>query len=218
VATEAQLGRLPIATTHELRLRIGAAFVRVVPAPLAPEVDHAGTITAGLRRTATLPPQALQARPRLDQRRDHREVLGRQEPVAPREPNHLVEEAARHVSLNEALSQAREVGLIEPALLETHVHEPAVQQVVVELLAERSIRTDGVKRVELGIDPLQCRLGVRLDRPQRVIGGDARVRREIRKQVRRRIGRASHASGSCTDDRSMIAKPRRKITQRFASP
>lgn len=142
---KAQLGRLPIAPPHQLRLRIRAALVRLVRAPLALEVHHPGAVPAVLGPLAVLL-QALEARPALDQRRVHREVLGRQQPVSLGQAQHLVEEVASNIGLNQPLAQTREVGLIQPGIIQTHVQEPAEQQVVVQLLAERPIRSHRVQR------------------------------------------------------------------------
>jgi hypothetical protein len=95
----------PMARAHGFG--VGAALVRIVGAPLAPEVDYASAGAARLRRPAGHLSQALQARPRLDRRRVNRKVLCRQELLRLRAPHHLVEEAACHVRLDEARAAGR---------------------------------------------------------------------------------------------------------------
>ena len=60
VRPEAELGGLAIALAHQLRLRVGARFVRGVGSLLAPEVHHARAVTPGARWLTILSLQALQ--------------------------------------------------------------------------------------------------------------------------------------------------------------
>jgi len=52
------------------------------------------------------------------------------------------------VLAHQPLAQASEVGLIQPRILQTHVQEPAEQNVVVEHLAEQPIRAHRIQRNE----------------------------------------------------------------------
>ena len=155
------------------------------------------------------------SRPRLDQSTVDREMLVGEQIQLARFAHHRVEEAPCHLTLEQAFAQAREVRLIESALLQTHVQEPAEQNVVIEHLAEQPIRTHRVQRdqqtrleqpfwrnrrpararvqlIEVAAQRLERRIGIALDRTQRVRSRNTRLRREVTEHRRLRIQITTH--------------------------
>src|SRR5512133_3844410 len=97
-------------------------------------------------RLLALRPEALQARPRLDERAVHREVLVAHEAGAASRLHDLGEELRRHFMFEQSLPVPREGRVVEALLDAIHVEEPAEQQVVVELLAEEPLAAHAVER------------------------------------------------------------------------
>ena len=74
-------------------------------------------------------------------------LVGEQVQLA-RFAHHRVEEAPCHLTLEQAFAQAREVRLIESALLQTHVQEPAEQNVVIELFHQQALTPNRVEQLQ----------------------------------------------------------------------
>jgi len=201
---------LAVTFAHEFRLGIGTGFARGVTALLAPEIDHARAITTRARRLAVFSLEALERRPRLDQRAIDREVLIRQQPLGARLLDDASKERPRDIVLDQARPVYRERRVIKREALQIHVQEPAKQHVVVEHLAEQAlgphrIQRDqetalqqplggnrgsaavGVHRLQHGTHRTEFGIGLCLDRPQRVIRRDAFFDREIAEQAALRI-------------------------------
>jgi hypothetical protein len=124
--------------------------------------------------------EALQTGGRLDQRAVQGEVLVGEQPPRVRPANHLVEELLPDFVLQETLAILGEDGRVEARLDRVHVQEPAEQQVVLQLLAERSLRPRRVECDQQG--RLQQPLG--RDRWTTVLSVHAvEHRREIRERL-----------------------------------
>src|SRR5882762_4141134 len=115
VTTKAQLRFLAFASAGGRGLRISRGGMRVVRARRAAKI-HSPSAIRGWRRSV-LGLIALGARPRLDQRAIHRQMLRRQQVLFPRHFDDRIEEALRQVLLHQPLPQAREVRLIEPDIV-----------------------------------------------------------------------------------------------------
>src|SRR6516165_1894519 len=213
VSAKAQLGFLAGALAGRECLRITGRSMRIVGALRAAEIHSAPTIRRRWRTVFGL--EALLSRPRLDQRAVHGQVLRGEQTFLASELHDRIEEALRQVLVHQSLAQAREVRLVEPRVLQTHVQEPAEQNVVVEHLAEQPVRAHrvqcdqqlplqqplrrnrgpaslGVKRVELTRQLLQHSIGVCLDATQRVIAWYSRLGREVAEHLRLRVDLSTH--------------------------
>src|SRR5271155_360408 len=88
----------------------------------------------GRRRLAILALKTLLARPGFNQRAVHREVIGREQLLRPRLFQYFFEEAIRHFALQQPLAILREHGHIPHRVVHVEPNEPAIKNVVVELL------------------------------------------------------------------------------------
>jgi hypothetical protein len=150
--------------------------------------------------------EALLPRPRLDQCAVDGEVFLRQQLVPLGLPEHRLEEALSDVACHEPLPILRKHGHVPRRGIELEAHEPAEQQVVIQLLHELALAADRVEHLEqerpeqlLGRDRGPAPLGVQrieaareraerpvhelADRAQRMIPGDAGLSREVAEQA-----------------------------------
>jgi hypothetical protein len=144
VARKAKPGLSAVPLAHQLRLRVRGRLVGVVPPALALKITPAIAVTRPLIRALFL--EALQRRPRLNQRRIHREVLIANPTLGLREPHDLSKEQVRHLVLQQPRLVLGERGVVEDRLVGVKVQEPAEQQIILEALAELPLRTDRVER------------------------------------------------------------------------
>jgi hypothetical protein len=90
--------------------------------------------------------EALERRPRLDQRPVHREVVGAHQPRLVSLLDDGPQELARRVVNDQPVAVVREDRRHEARLAHVHVEQPAEEQVVVELLAELPLAAHRVQR------------------------------------------------------------------------
>jgi hypothetical protein len=156
----------------------------------------------GRRRGGVLALEALEAGPRLDQRAVNGEVLVREQVPLPRLGHHPIEKGARHLLAEQALPVLREHRGIPDRVVHLQAHEPAIQQVVVELFHQLPLAPDRVQhlqqqgaqqllgrnrgpadaRVELGEarrEFAQDGVHQRPHRAQRVVGRNAPLHRHV---------------------------------------
>ena len=201
VSAVAELGLFALALAHELGFIVSGRFVRVIGAPLATEVHHPARAISG-RGRPILRLEALEARPRFNERAVDCEMLIGEQIRRARGAYHRIEETPGGVLLDHALAQAREVRLVQPGLLQIHVQKPAEQDVVIEHFAKHPVRAHRVKRdqqtrleqalrrnrrpaaigiqsIELARHRREHRVGLGLDRAQRMLGRHPRFGREV---------------------------------------
>src|SRR5450759_4141286 len=240
VSGKAELGFLAQTFAQELRLRVRGARMGGVRAPLTLEVPIASGIRA--RSAAVLALIRLHRRPCFDQRAVDTKVLVRQQLQAPRFAHHGIEELHSNLFAREALAVLAEGGGIEGGFLQTHIQEPAKQDVVVERLAKEPITPDRIqcdqklrlqqplrrnrRPTNLAIQPieqrtnlLQCRLRIGLDRAQRMPGWNPFLGREVTEQMRLRIYMTTHQciSRSLPKQLHSTHMPKNKLFQQPAS-
>ena len=86
--------------------------------------------------------------PGLQQRAIHQEVLIAQLRLYLWRRHHLVEEAAHDLVIEEALAVFCEGRGVPDRIIRAHAHKPAEQQVVVQLLQQKPLRTNPVERLQ----------------------------------------------------------------------
>ena len=106
--------------------------------------------------------EALHRRPRRNLRAVDREVLVRQQPAKLLVIHQLGEELARHVGLEQPVAVLREHRRHPHRIVDPEPDEPAVEQVVIELLHQLTLRADRVERLQQ-------------QRPQQPFGRDRRT-------------------------------------------
>ena len=99
---EAEPGFLPRTLAHELGFRVGAAFVGLVAAALALEVDP--TVAVLVVVTAVLGPKALHGGPSFDERAVDTEVLAAHERACLSLGDHGAEEQRGHLVLEQSFT------------------------------------------------------------------------------------------------------------------
>jgi hypothetical protein len=107
--------------------------------PLSVEIAPAIFVAA-----AILGAEALVRGPRLDQRSVHREMLVRQQRLDLRMVQKLGHEFAKHLAVLQSVAVLREGGRIPDRVVGRKSHEPAVQEIVVQLLHQLAFRPDAV--------------------------------------------------------------------------
>ena len=142
----------------------------VVAPLLAVEVPAA--IAAAVRRLvgAVLGAEALHRRPGLDQRAVDREVLAAQELPNVRVAEDRRQEFGRDLALKQPVAVGREDGRMPDRIVDPEPHEPAEQEIVVELLDQQPFRAHRVKRrqQQRPQQPLGCDRGPAQMRVQRL--------------------------------------------------
>src|SRR5438105_2123617 len=132
--------------------------MRRIRAVLTMEVDRRIARIVGRRipGRSILRTEALETRGGFDQRPVNREVLVAQQTQACRLAHDFVEEPLGNVVLEQPPAVLGEHRGVEAWLQQAHIQEPAVQELVVELLAERGLAADRVQRIS---DALSSRSG-----------------------------------------------------------
>jgi hypothetical protein len=122
--------------------------MRLIGTPLAVEVH----VRVSSRRwriiPAIAPAHALHRRPRLDQRSIDAEVLRGQKTLAPGSPADAPQQLARHPGLDQSVAVLGEGRMVPNPIIHRQPHEPAKQQVVVQLLAQQSLGADRVQHLQ----------------------------------------------------------------------
>lgn len=127
---------------------IGRGSMRVVLSLLSPEVDLGiAPATRRLDVPVILGPEALLARPRLDQRPIDREVLVGKKMSLPRLVQHLREERCRDLPPEKSIPVLAEYRGYPHGIVHLEPNEPPKQQVVVELLHEHPLRADRIENL-----------------------------------------------------------------------
>jgi len=198
----AQPRRLAAALPHEAGVRIGRTLMCGVRAILTLEVDHPGAVASVLRGLTITAFEALERRPRVDERSVDGEMIRGQESFPAGQAHHFIEEAPSNVGDHQALAQAAEVRLVQTRALKIHVEKPAKENVVVELFAKQPIRANRIQRdeqlpfeqafgrnrrptcariqrIEIGRNGTQGPVGQFLHAPQRMVRRHARLGREV---------------------------------------
>ena len=184
--------------------------------------------------------EALHRRPGLDQRAVDREVLVRQERLhlwvgaAPRQ------ELGRHVGLQQPVAVLGEHRVVPHRIVHPEPHEPAVEQVVVELLHQQPLGADREERlqqsrpqqplrrdripsrvrvelVELRIQARQTSLTMLPDRTQRMPRRHPRLDVHVREQLPRLLVRAPHPRPLASRRRDGIIFARRCQQRRIST-
>lgn len=240
-----QPGFLPLALAKLLRLGIGGRFMGLVAAPLAMKVPLRIPAPAlGRIVRAVLAPHALHRGPSLDQRAVHRKMLVRGQPPIPGLSHDGLEEPAGDVRFQQPVPVLGEGRVVPYRVVHRQAHEPAKQQVVVELLAQqpfaanrvqnlqqrrakqalRSDRRASVDRVnglKIGAQLGQGRVHHLPDRPKRMVLGNPRFRGQVaEKSSLLGIG-AAHRFNSCrfesTNANFINHRPRRGEMKTFST-
>ena len=163
--------------------------------------------------------EALVAGPGLDQGAVHREVLGGKQLAGPGLRQHLLEEGLGDLAFQQAIAVLGEHGHVPHRIVDVQIHEPTEEQVVLELLHQLPLGANRVKRLQQqrpqqpfrgnGVPPRRrVEFGKQwvhrperpvdhgADRPQRVIGGNPLLQRNIAEHRRLLSIRAAHGSSS----------------------
>lgn len=150
----------PSPTTSEALDRIGALYgieeeIRGKPADLRREVRQARArpLVEGLRswmeaRLHSLSKKSETAGAILDQCAIHGEVLVAQQVPLPRLTQHRLEEPSRRLSTQQAVPFLGKRGRVPYRLVVTQAHEPAEQQVVLQLLHQHPLRSHRVQHLQ----------------------------------------------------------------------
>ena len=115
---------------------------------LAPEVDRRVARVVVVPPLLVLAHEALLARPRLDQRPVHREVLRGHQPLRLGLRQHRLEEVLGDLAREQPFPILGEHRGAEHLLVQLQAHEPAVQQVVVDLLDQLALAPDRVQHLQ----------------------------------------------------------------------
>ena len=148
MAHVAQLRFVSTCFAKQPRLRIRLGLVSLVPPLLASEIDAGVARVVRRRLGLILRLKALLARPRLDQRAVHREVLLRQEPLLPGLLQDGIEEAHVDLAAQKPRTVLRVHRRIPHAVVHSQAHEPAVEDVEVELLHQLPLAADRVQHLQ----------------------------------------------------------------------
>src|SRR5829696_1023724 len=122
-----------------------------IAAALAFEIDRRIAATPGRItgwRDIVFPLKTFVARPRLEQRPVHGEVLIRQQLRGVGLKQHRLEERRRDIAIEQPISILRERGRRPDAVVHPQAHEPAEQNVEVQLLHQLPLTPDAVERLQ----------------------------------------------------------------------
>ena len=117
--------------------------MRVVLALLAVEVGSAVFVAA-----AVLGAETLVRGPRLNQRSVHGKMLVRQQRLDLRIVQKLGHELGKHLPVLQPVAVLGEGGRIPDRIVGRKAHEPAVHQIVIQLLHQLAFRPDAVEHLE----------------------------------------------------------------------
>ena len=144
----AQLGLSAGSLARQPGFGIGRGGVGGIAPPLPMEVHRGIARIIGRRRSAgALPLEALVPGPGLDQRAVDREVLGREQLARLGLGQHALEEGPRDVALEQPLPILGEHGGVPDRVIHAQAHEPAEEQVVIQLLHELPLAAHGVEHL-----------------------------------------------------------------------
>src|SRR5215208_639360 len=115
---------------------------------LAAKVALAIAAGAGRLARPVLRLEALHRSPRLDLRAVNREVLVRQQFTYLLVVKQLSQELARHIRLEQSVAVLREHTRHPYRLVHPKPHEPTIEQIVVELLHQLTLRADRIERLQ----------------------------------------------------------------------
>ena len=117
--------------------------MRVIFALLAVEVGPAVVVAAAVLGAETLVPG-----PRLDQRSVHRKMLVRQQRLDLRMVQKFGHELGKHRAGLQPIAVLREGCRVPDRVVGRKSHEPAVQEIVVQLLHELAFRPNAVEHLK----------------------------------------------------------------------
>ena len=157
-------------------IRVGGRFMRVVGALGAVEVRAIAAIVV----RSILGAEALVRGPGLDQGAVHGEVIVTHEAL--RLLVHRREKLLRYFAVEQSVSVLGEHRMVPHRVVHAQTHEPAEQQVVVQLLDQLALRADRVKSLQQ-------------KRPQHVLRRDRATPRGCVQFVELRVQRLEHAIG-----------------------
>ena len=190
--------------------------MRVIAALLAVKVHRriAAAVFGRLRRSV-FALKTLLSRPGFDQCSVHGEVFFRQQALLARLLQHLLEERLRDVAFQQPLAVLGEHRHVPHRIVHVQAHEPAVQQVVIQLLHQLPFAADGVEHLQqqrpqqllgryrgpapLGVQRAKARRQIRQhlihhlpQRSQRVVLRDPLLRRDVAEHSTLLLVVASH--------------------------
>ena len=143
-----ELGFLPFAFAREPRVGIRCGRMGGVAAALAVEIHRRIARVIGRRRRRVLPFEAFEAGPRLHQCSVHGEVLVGEQAPLPGLGHHPIKEPPGDLPGEQPLSVLGEHCRIPDGVIHLQAHEPAKQQVVVELLHQQALAPDRVQHLQ----------------------------------------------------------------------
>src|SRR6266487_1747083 len=143
VAHIAELRLPPGGLAVKTAVGIAGARMRVVLALLSVEIGPAVFVAA-----AVLGAEALVRSSRLDQRSIHRKMLVRQQRLDLRVVEKLGHEFGKHLAVLQSVAVLREGGRVPDRVVGRKPHEPAIQEIVVQLLHQLAFRPDAVEHLE----------------------------------------------------------------------
>lgn len=110
---------------------------------------HVRVATRGRRIVlAVASTHALDRRPGFNERPIDTEVLRGEQPLAPRPPADAPQQLPRHPILNQPVPVLGEGRVIPDPIIHRQTHEPAKQQVVVQLLTQEPLGADRVQHLQ----------------------------------------------------------------------
>src|SRR5262249_25377749 len=189
--------------------------MRGVAGLLAMEIALAIAARARRITRAVLRLEALHRRPGCNLRPVDREMLVRQQPTQLRMLHERGQKLPRHVCFKQPIAVLREHPRNPYRLVHAETNEPAVEQVVVELLHQLPLRADGIERLQqerpqqslrrdrrpaavrvrpgkIAVERRQHLVHDRPHQPQRVFGWDALLKVNIGKQFTRPLVQTPH--------------------------
>src|SRR5215813_7763221 len=189
--------------------------MRGVAGLLAMEIALAIAARARRITRAVLRLEALHRRPGCNLRPVDREMLVRQQPTQLRMLHERGQKLPRHVCFKQTIAVLREHRRNPYRLVHAETNEPAVEQVVVELLHQLPLRADGIERLQqerpqqslrrdrrpaavrvrpgkFAVERRQHLVHDRPHQPQRVFGWDALLKVNIGKQFTHPLVQTPH--------------------------
>ena len=220
------LGQQRFGIRPTLMRRIRALFPMEVHPPIAGRAVAVGPLAGRLVSGS----EALEAGRGFDQRAVHGEVLIAQQVQLIGLRDHRIKELAGDVVLEQSLAILGEDGRIEAGLHQTHIQEPPIQQVEVELFTEGALTADRIqtdqqrrlqqslgwngwataRRVHLIKDGRQLCQGTlreRLDHPQRMLRRHALIQVHKRQHRCLRLASPTHPDHLSLDNDGSTLSP-----------
>ena len=148
VAHVVELGALVLSLAKQLRLRVRRGDMGLVRALLPVPVDPGVSSRARRPVRAVASAHALDRRPGLDQRAIDAEVLVREQLRLVGLAHHAPQQLSGHLRLDQPVAVLGEARVIPDRLIDRQPHEPAKQQVVIQLLAQQPLASDRVQNLQ----------------------------------------------------------------------